>query len=382
MRTLPRLLQASLRRVLGARLLRWAAGSLIVLACGNLAVSLLHGAQVWRLLLLLAAGTTLPIVLCWPVPDRRLLERLRQLDTDTSFEACLEAEARPVRELLRQRALERDAALVLAKVPREPRPEGLRGLLVGAVLAALLAEGISLLVLGRPLSPLEPPAAPGGQGLRIEEHGFSDFATEDPSARRSRLARLEERDEAGLAGHGRTQAARPATELPGGLPGGTPPGGEGGAADRGPGARSGANPAAQSAGGTSAGTQDPRSPRTQGAPGAVAPGREGTPEPGPGAGAQAQAAHPADHTGRGYEHTGDTRIPSPLLDYRARLETRYTERTGRRLALGGHLGQGDLRDFQRRYFESFALRAEVGEVEDPYVSLLKRRWASARGGLE
>ena len=40
------------------------------------------------------------------------------------------------------------------------------------------------------------------------------------------------------------------------------------------------------------------------------------------------------------------------------------------------MGFGDLRDFQRRYFESFTLKAEVGATEDPYVAQLKRRWKS------
>jgi hypothetical protein len=88
----------------------------------------------------------------------------------------------------------------------------------------------------------------------------------------------------------------------------------------------------------------------------------------------------SDRTGSGYEHTADTRVPSPLVDYRARLETRYTERTGRQVAASGHMGFGELRDFQRRYFDSFILRAEVGATEDPYVALLKQRWLEAKRG--
>lgn len=89
---------------------------------------------------------------------------------------------------------------------------------------------------------------------------------------------------------------------------------------------------------------------------------------------------PPPTPGRGYEHTPDTKVPSPLLDYRARFEARYTERMGGRAAAGGRLGLGELRDFQRRYFESFTLKAEVGTADDPYVAQLKRRWAELKGG--
>ena len=37
-------------------------------------------------------------------------------------------------------------------------------------------------------------------------------------------------------------------------------------------------------------------------------------------------------TGQGYEHTADTKVPSPLLDYRSRFEARYAERTGRHVS--------------------------------------------------
>lgn len=86
-------------------------------------------------------------------------------------------------------------------------------------------------------------------------------------------------------------------------------------------------------------------------------------------------------TGQGYEHTGDTKVPSPLLDYRSRFETRYSERTGGHLAASGRMGFGELRDFQRRYFESFTLKADVGLADDPYAAQLKRRWNELKGGF-
>jgi hypothetical protein len=85
-------------------------------------------------------------------------------------------------------------------------------------------------------------------------------------------------------------------------------------------------------------------------------------------------------TGQGYEHTPDTKVPSPLLDYRSRFEARYAERTGRHISASGRIGFGELRDFQRRYFESFTLHADVGAAEDPYLALLKRRWLDTKGG--
>ena len=85
-------------------------------------------------------------------------------------------------------------------------------------------------------------------------------------------------------------------------------------------------------------------------------------------------------TGQGYEHTADTKVPSPMSDYRSRFETRYAARTGTNLVASGQMGLGDLRDYQRKYFDSFTLRADVGTTDDLRVSLLKRRWIAIKEG--
>jgi hypothetical protein len=74
-------------------------------------------------------------------------------------------------------------------------------------------------------------------------------------------------------------------------------------------------------------------------------------------------------------------VPSPLLDYRTRFASVFAERTGKRLTAGDKLELGELRDYERRYFDSFTLSSGIGPSEEPYAALLKRRWLDLREAL-
>lgn len=381
MKPLRRLLRRTLARIVLRRLLAWAACAILVLVPGGLLAGLLSDGSQMRLGGLLVVLSALPLFLLWPVPERRILERFRRLDEGMVFEAFLEAEPGPVRDLLRPLAHRHAQALGLAELPAEPWTKGLRGLGLAALAVLVLGQTFALFVLGRPLALVsEPPAAASG-GKRIDEQGFSDFASEDPAARRARRERALERAEQGVSagqGVGRSEAlgrgaassrrAPQPYDEPADQPGG---------ADT---STTGPGEGAQEA---SAGDRNPPSPRT--APGSQGRGPEDRALAGPGAGPTpaggAGSPNPVPgRAGQGYEHTGNTRVPSPLLDYRARFESRYAQRTGQRLAASGRMSLGELRAFQRRYFDSFSLRVDVGPGDDPYVALLKKRWADVKGG--
>lgn len=384
-------LEKLLARSLGVALLRrgiaWLACAVLLLTLGSVLSSLAGQARPMRLGLIMAALSALPAFLLWPVPERRLLDRLRGLDEETVFEAYLESEPGPVQDILRRLAAERAAALAVERPPREPVLAGLGRLCAAAVLCLALAEGGSLVFLGRPVPLIHENEKAVAGGRRLEEKGFSEFATEDPAVRLTRRKEALER-----ARQGARQGAKgenPTLGMP-----------EREAAPEGPSPEAGLQPGAKAGSAGDALAKRRQGERAEDAmPGASAPASapgampgQGRPQPAEAEGSHEQARGegrenlragtmgPSPTPGRGYEHTPDTKVPSPLLDYRASFEARYTERMGGRAAAGGRLGLGELRDFQRHYFESFALKAEVGTADDPYVAQLKRRWAELKGG--
>jgi len=389
----PRPLERLLARSLGVALLRrgivWLACTVLLLTAGGILAPLAGQARLARLGLIMAALSALPAFLLWPLPEKRLLDRLRSFDDETVFEACLESEPGPVQDILQRLAEERAATLMVDPPPREPVMAGLGWLCAAAVLCLALAEGGSLVFLGRPASLAGEAEKAREGGRRLEDRGFSEFAAEDPDVRLAR--RKEALDRARSWNRPEAKGENPELGLPGKetspepppLGGGVQSGGRPGPDRDAVAKRRQGERGEDAAGGASAQAAAPGAMAGQGRPRPVeveAPGGQGRD-----AGREnpwGRAPEPSPTRGRGYEHTPDTKVPSPLLDYRARFEARYTERMGGRAAAGGRLGLGELRDFQRRYFESFTLKAEVGAADDPYVAQLKRRWAEARGGLK
>ena len=383
LRPLARLLQRSLHTLLLRRALVWLACSAMFLTLGGVLAQPFESARVIRLGLIMAALSALPVFLLWPLSEQFLTQRFRRLDRETVFEAYLEAEPGQVRDLLRQLATERASALAFLQPPSEPVLAGLGRLLAMTVACVVLVEAAAFVFLGHAYVPgLEPAQTAVVGGTRLEEQGFSDFATEDPAARQSRRDRV------------------PDNQAGNSTLGGPPESGEGTSS-----ARSLSRKERDSSPPGAFSPQEAATRQRQGeGPGDGAPGGQGPaevpqaghrqdaePSSGPPTLGTTQGKNPTEArgkpaaasglTGQGYEHTADTRVPSPLLDYRSRLEARYAERTGRHVSASGHLGFGELRDFQRRYFESFTLRAEVGATDDPYAALLKKRWSEVKGGL-
>ena len=387
LKPLVRLLQRSLHAMLFRRLIAWAACGLLLLVLGSLLSHVIGEGRVVRLGVFMTAVSALPVFLLWPPSEKRLTDRLRRLDEEMVFEAYLEAEPGPVREILQRLAAERASALSFRELPREPLLTGLRGLCGASIVSFVLMETASLLILGHSLTLSQKHSVATGSGVRIEEQGFSEFATEDPAARRTRRERvLEQKEKQGNL--------REKPEL--GIPGGS--------AERTASSRRNPNTGADSSVLDKDSKTDAMAKRKQGegdqTPGGSSPSTTGTPGEGnrktaePGTSQASTRMVPTEapgkersgtpptpgQTGQGYEHTADTKVPSPLLDYRSQFESRYAERTGRHIAASGRMGFGELRDFQRQYFDSFTLRADIGFTDDPYAALLKRRWVELKGG--
>jgi hypothetical protein len=387
LRPLEKQLQRSLWFGVARRLIAWGACALIAMTLEGLLSHLLPLGRVLRLGINLVMFSFLPVFLLWPFDDKRLTKRLRTLDDGMTFEAFLEAAPGPAREVLRGLVVEKASSIDLEEHPREPLLAGLRGFCGLAIASYILAELMSFLILGHSLA-LAPGQTPtGGIVARIEERGFSEFATEDPSARRLRREKALEQQEKGTAQginpnlgkpkETADQIALPETQSGTGKQS-APPMTKASMKESLAKRRHGDEAEGSAPGSSSsAGMPPPGGSNRQAA-------REGQGTTPTASGDKAEsgkndAAPAPSRTGQGFEHTGDTKVPSPLLDYRSRFESSYAERTGQRVSASGRMGFGELRNYQRRYFDSFTLRADVGLVEDPYTALLKRRWTELMG---
>ncbi len=98
----------------------------------------------------------------------------------------------------------------------------------------------------------------------------------------------------------------------------------------------------------------------------------------------AQAPGTADEVrrGRGWEKTPDTRIPSPIVEYRSWMEKVFARHSGRTAAAIGGLRAGEIDSFERTLFESFRVPPGIQREEDPYALLLKNRWLNGKESLQ
>lgn len=362
-------LRARLRGLLVAALLRrlaaWLACALILLSAGTAIAALLRLGAGAQLGLALAAISALPAFLLWPASELLLELGLRRMDEGSVFEAYLEAPPGPARELLGPMAAERAAALAVRPAERARMPHRLALLLAASAICLAVVEAGSLIVLKRPLLIYAGP--PDDRGNERAEEGSFTGPGSEASFGESPEGESDDDDE-----------ARDAEEVGGSAIGEGSGGAEGLALRR----RmpqpeeevelpdSGDGAAARHAGGAGGASGE------EAADGAAA--SSGV----PGSGPADRGERAAGRMGRGFESSGDTRIPSPLLDYRARFSRVYAERTGKHFAASGALDLGELGRLQRMFFRSFAISADIAPGEDPYDALLKRRWRDLRRDLD
>lgn len=361
---------ALLARSIAQRFLAWLSCALIFLSLGTSAAAILGLDAVVQLGLALAAFSALPVFLLWP-PREGLLERgLRRLDEGSVFESLLEAPNGPARSLLRAMAAERSSALADIPPKKERMPRRTFLLLASAMLCLAAVETVSLIVAKRPLFVYAGPEGPIAGG-RAEEGSFAG-----PDERRPDEVQPDEEGQEGIAGKNRPEAWDERSES-------GQAAAEGIAQSRRRQAEAemetlpdtGSDGAARNGGSGALERNDKEAAIGEsGGSGEISPSMEG--------GGKETSPRVADKRGRGFESSADTKIPSPIGDYRARFSRVYAGRTGKRFAASGRLELKELAEFERRFFASFALSADIAPPEDPYDALLKRRWRELRGQLE
>jgi len=348
-------------RELERRTLAWALATLALLAlwtCLCLLFALPRGHYYSALLTLL---TLLPAFLFWPLPRGFFLLPLRAADRAAAIETWLEtrreAQVGPAASLIEGAARERLAELALDGPRRSSPLRGLLPLALAALLSLGLLELASFLVLGKPSLLYAGPAAEGGSGLKLDRAEGAQPAPAEPSA--AEAGSLPDRKEAALEAAGRSEGLASRDLAPEALRlamneagiegrslarGGAPEVGQAGEQPR---------PEGEiRSGGAASGQPIPAdSSRTRG--GAAESGRGAT----------------------GYEGSGKSGVPSPLLDYRTKGYELPTSPAGLRSSASGDLAKGETPAVRGRSFGGFVLDTGIRPREDAYLALLRRRWA-------
>jgi hypothetical protein len=332
---------------------RWLA--LMALLWGGLSLAAVLG-DIPRLAyygLVLTALGALPALLAYPPEGERLVELVRGIDKDAALESYLCQDQGPARALLLDRAR---LALRLALLDPPPRPAlskaWLAVLAFGIALFAL-AQGLSLragygISLGYPekgalTEPLRTEAAGAHAELRPEFSLLSpDFGQEEAGSAGARPAGAHEAD--GGEAATRSPLRRPANEAAEPEGANAPEGDE-----------EAGGTAKESGGGSGSGSVAERGGETEG-PRALGSARQ-----------------------FGYEGSGRSLEPSPLLDYRAVFEREYVSRTGEESALGTNAAPALFQESIAAYYRSFARDLILSPQAESRVEELKAAWLRLGG---
>ncbi len=363
-------LEARLRKAIAistaGRIVPWAAVSLIAWSIANLLFMLFSPPATAVTGLALFLASILPAFAFWPVPDDLLRKTLREADENSVFEALLEPVKGPALELLVRRAVDLDGGLPFRQAPRRPLFRFSGKLAALALFAFACLELVSLLVLRRPafIYPGPPPAL--ASGLRIDDPSFpapgqgdgavaapkETPARPDPTSadfQALRAKRAESQAETDIY----SAAGNAGTAMEKGQAAAAPERREPPASPSSP--QDGHSPAAPSAG--KKGEAHNLSGGDRGEPGKA----EGNPN------------------SRGFAGSAGSLPPSPLVDYRARIFLALTASGGKDVRAGEGLDLAKLRNYERRFFGSFALPLGAGPREDAWSLLVKRRWREGAG---
>jgi hypothetical protein len=363
MKDLPSLLRAFHRQTWIRELLRralvWFLAAVSLLALWTLVCIALSLPRADYLAAFMLALSLLPALLFWPLETSRFILPLRRADEESAIEAWMETEGGPALGLLEERARSRFSAIAMTPRGKRAIVKGLLPWLAAALASLAVLELASFLLLKTPTLVYPGPPRQGGSGIRIAEEGETGMET-PPSAKTLSPDRYKDSLEAARRAGASEQAGatpnevkaarkagdNPARELPGFVSGEGP--GEATSGDRAP----------------------PEASQTKppGTPGQPAPGEKGS---------RSGDAEGVGQGVTGFEGSGKSGVASPLVDYRTRLFQMLGERTGKDLRASGELSAGELRDFVRRYFSSFALGTGLRPREDAYTALIKKRWAEA-----
>jgi hypothetical protein len=293
------------------------------------------------------------------VNESSLTNLLRSLDEGTAIEAALSPGEGPAYGLIADRARAIDEAIPFKAVARRRLFKGMGRFWLAAMAGLAILELMALVILNRPAIAYRPQESAAGSGLgavdsgALRPLGTTDEAKEGmdesrTAARKENLpsggsvALSQEELQAAFDSLAQTREERLAM------------------------ADSGAAPAS----GTGGEEEDAKRGTQKGEGAEAGSGAAGEPQPGdPGSKAKGRNAR-----GQGYEGSDTGLPPSPLVDYRARLFQALTERGGKGVTTGESIDMAALRDYQRRFFGSFAMDAPLAPHDDPYSAMLKLRW--------
>lgn len=301
----------------------------------------------------------LPAFFFTAVDESSLTNMLRSLDEGTTIEAALSSGKGPAYDLITERARTIDEAIPFKAVARRRLPKGMGKIWLAALAGLAVLELVALVVLHRPAISYRPQETAAGSGLGTVDSGvLRPLSTQEEArdagdegrtaARKENLtsggsaALSQEELQAALESLAQTREERLAMA-------------DGGAAP---------------APGTGGESQDSSRLTQKGEGAEGGRGADGEPQPGD-TGSKAKGRNAR---GQGYEGSDTGLPPSPLIDYRARLFQALTERGGKGVTAGEAIDMASLRNYQRRFFGSFAMEAPLAPREDPYSAMLKLRW--------
>ena len=363
MKDLPSLLRAFHRQTWLRELLRrtliWFFSAVSLLALWTLVCIVLSLPRADYLSAFMLALSLLPALLFWPLASSRFILPLRSADEKSAIEAWIETEDGPALGLLEERARSRFSGIAMSPRGKKAIVKGLLPWLAAALGCLAILEIASFLLLKTPTLVYPGPPRQGGSGIRIAEEGETGMEA-PPSAKNLSPDRYKDSLEAARRGGESENMGASSSEVKAARKAGD------NAARELPGIVSGAGSGDASSGDRA----PPEASQTK------APGRPGQPEPGE-SGSRTADGEGVGQGVTGFEGSGKSGVASPLVDYRTRLFRMLGERTGKDLRASGELSAGELRDFVRRYFSSFALGTGLRPREDAYTALIKKRWAEA-----
>lgn len=291
------------------------------------------------------------------VSDATLVKTLRILDEGTTIEAALSPGVGPASRLIADRARAIDESIPFKAYPRRSPFRGMGRFWLTALAGLVVLELLALVVFHKPIIVYRPPETAAGSGLVATDSGVlrpsialeKDKDSEERSQAEPRKENLPTGDSVALSQEelqaafenlAQSREARLAK-----AEGDTTPGAGGEAVGQSPGAQKG-----ETAEGNGGGLGEPQ------------PGDTGS------------RAKGKNARGQGYEGSDSGLPPSPLVDYRAQLFKALTERGGQGITTGESLDMAVLRNYQRRFFGSFAMDVPLASHEDTYTAMLKLRW--------
>lgn len=291
--------------------------------------------------------------------ESSLTDMLRGLDEGTTIEAALSTGEGPAYGLIAERARAIDEAIPFKAVTRQGLFRGTGKFWLAAMAGLAILQLTALVVLHRPAIAYRPQESAIGSGLGTVDSGAlrplgTTEETEEgrdegrAASRKENLpaggsvALSQEELQAAFDSLAQTREERLAM----------------------------ADGEAAPSSGTGGEAQDAERATQKGEGAEGGGGADGEPQPGdPGSKAKGRNSR-----GQGYEGSDTGLPPSPLVDYRARLFQALTERGGKGVTAGESIDMAALRDYQRRFFGSFAMDAPLAPHENPYSAMLKLRW--------